>query len=50
MSLYWSIMLFNLRVSTCVHNFPAMIYPFTMEEKQNICIAWTLERERDRQR
>jgi hypothetical protein len=47
MSLYWSILLFNLKLSSCVSNFPFQLVPFSIEEKREICIAWILEKERN---
>jgi len=48
MSLYWSILFFNLKLHSCVANFPVMIFPFSIEDKREICIAWILEKENDR--
>jgi len=37
---------FNLKVLSCVNNFPFTLIAFSREEKKEICIAKTLESER----
>ena len=46
MSLYWSIFLFNLRVSHCVSNFPFSLIPFSVEQKTEFCIDINLDADR----
>jgi hypothetical protein len=50
MSAYWTIMLFNLQVSNCVANFPFTLFPFTNEEKKELCIEIVLDAERRERR
>lgn len=44
--LYYSILLFNLKVHSCINNFPFTLMEFTYEERKEICIVKVLDKER----